>query len=321
MDLFNINAISSQVVSSNGNEHVFFGVDNKYIYHSLITIMSLSENAGQSIYQFHIISSELDETDAELFIRVLAGTQHGLIFHHTGDNLFTSLPTTALFTRAAYYRLLAPMLVPDARRVLYLDADMVCLKSPAELWSIPMEEGVIALVVGDSDRQQPRLASNIGLKNACYFNSGMMLIDVVQWNNEHISEQVFNILNTAGSRFQYPDQDALNIVLEESVRYVDRRFNYIEMLAHDEQGYNIDVPADTCIVHYAGADKPWQEWNKQKVCQYYSNIYCRSPIAEQPFDLPSNHHQAKKMYKCMFRSHQFFRGIYWRIKYYRMRYL
>lgn len=320
MDLFNINAVSSQIVSSNGDKHIFFGIDNKYIYHSLIAIMSLSENAGQSIYQFHIISSELDKTEADLFIKILAGTQHGLIFHHAGDNLFNSLPTTTLFTRATYYRLLAPMLVPDAQKVLYLDADMVCLKSPAELWSIPMEEGVIALVVGDSDRQQPRLANNIGLKNERYFNSGMMLIDVVKWNNKHISEQTFNILNTPGRGFTYPDQDALNIVLEGLVRYIDRRFNYIEMLAHDEQGYNTDVPAETCIIHYAGADKPWQEWNKQKVCQYYRNIYCRSPIAQQPFDLPSNHQQAKKMYKSMFRSHKLFRGIYWQMRYYQMRY-
>ena len=319
MALFNIHAVSSQIVSSNGDKHIFFGIDNKYIYHALITIMSLSENSGQSIYQFHIISSELDETDAELFIKILAGTQHGLIFHHAGDNLFNSLPTTTLFTRATYYRLLAPMLVPDAQRVLYLDADMVCLKSPDELWAMPMEEQVIALVVAEN--QQSKLANNVGLKNEKYFNAGMMMIDVAQWNNGHISEQAFNILNTPSRHFTYLDQDALNIVLEGLVRYIDRRFNYIEMLAHDEQGYNTDVPADTCIVHYAGADKPWQEWNTQKVCQYYRNIYCRSPIAEQPFDLPSNHHQAKKMYKSMFRSHQLFRGIYWRIRYYLMRYL
>jgi len=110
-------------------------------------------------------------------------------------------------------------------------------------------------------------------------------------------------------------------VLEGKVCFVDRRFNFIEMLAHDENGYQRDVPPDTCIIHYAGADKPWQAWNQQKVCLHYRNIYRRSPVADQPFDLPRNHQQAKKMYKAMFRTRQFLMGVYWRFRYYQMRYL
>lgn len=317
----NLNAVRSQEISgSEGNRHIFFGVDNKFISHALITLMSLIENAGASVYQFHIISSDLQDSDVERYVKVLTGSRHGLSLHHVGDNLFDSLPTTALFTRATYYRLLAPLLVPDAEKALYLDADMVCINSLDTLWSIPFEEQEIALVVSESDSLQSVLAKNVGLKHNRYFNAGMMLINVTQWNRANVSEEAFRLLTTPGKRLQYLDQDALNVVLEGRVRYVDKRFNYIEKLAHDEQGYRTDVPVDTCIIHYAGADKPWQEWNQQRVCHYYRNIYCRSLIAGQSFDLPQDYQQAKKMYKTMFRTHQLLKGVYWRIRYYQMRY-
>lgn len=321
MEQLNLHAIRSRVVSdSESDRHIFFGVDNKFMSHALITVMSLAENAGESAYQFHIISSELEENDARNFAKILVNTRHGLTLHHAENDLFDSLPTTALFTRATYYRLLAPLLVPGAEKVLYLDADMICTNSLEPLWAFPASEKDIALVVGEFEELQPKLAANAGLKNSRYFNAGMMMINVTAWNQADVSDKAFRILTTPGKPLKYLDQDALNIVLEEKVHYVDRRFNYIEMLAHDEKGYRRDIPPETCIIHYAGADKPWQEWNQQRVCQHYRNIYRRSPIAGQPFDLPHNPQQAKKMYKAMFRTHQLLRGVYWQFQYYQMKY-
>ncbi|WP_455821296.1 glycosyltransferase family 8 protein [Pseudomonas cerasi] len=323
MEQLNLKAIRSRVITGSGSDrHIFFGVDSKFILHALITVMSIIEQAGHSVYHFHIISSEFGESDAAKFAEVLEGTKHGLTVHHAGDDLFSSLPTTALFTRATYYRLLAPLLVPNADHVLYLDADMVCIKSLDPLWLLAEREpNVVAFVVREIENLQRALAANVGLKSPDYFNAGMMLVNVQKWNQTGISEKALQVLTTSEKRLQYLDQDALNIVLDGNVCYVDRRFNHIEMLAHNVQGYNKDVPADTCIIHYAGADKPWQQWNQQRVCQHYQKIYRRSLMAARPFDLPLNHHQAKKMYKTMFRTHQLLRGVYWRLRYYQMRYL
>ncbi len=323
MEQLNLQAIQSSVINdSHSDRHVFFGVDSKFISHSLITVMSIIEHANDSVYQFHIVSSDFGEKSVEQFSEVLAGKKHGLTVHHVGDDLFGSLPTTDLFTRATYYRLLAPHLVPDAAHILYLDADMVCIKSLEVLWSYPVREpNIVAFVVSENESLQPMLAANVGLESPHYFNAGMMLINVQKWNLSSISEKALHVLTTAPKRLRYLDQDALNIVLQGKVHYVERRFNHIEMLSHDEQGYSRDVPDDTCIIHYAGADKPWQQWNQQRVCQHYQKIYRRSPIAAQPFDSPQTPDQAKKMYKKMFRTHQILKGVYWRFKYYQMRYL
>lgn len=322
IEQINLSAINSRViVGTQSDRHVFFGVDNKFISHALITVMSIIEHADGNAYHFHIISSDLREDDEEKYTKILVGTVHGLTLHLAGNDLFSSFPTTALFTRATYYRLLAPLLMQGADKVLYLDADMVCIRSPAELWSLSTGEQKIALVVGESEKLQPELAADVGLKNARYFNAGMMLIDVGQWNAARISENAVRLLTCPGKSLKYLDQDALNVILEGRVGYINRKFNQIEMLTHDERGYKTEVPQDTCIIHFAGADKPWQEWNQQNICHYYRNIYRRSPVADQPFDLPQTHQQAKKMYKTLFRSHQFLKGVYWRLRYYKMRHL
>lgn len=322
MDQLNLDAIRSRtLLAADTDKHIFFGVDNKFIAHALITLMSLAEHAGASAFHFHLISSDLTDADAARFTAVLSGTRHGLTLHHAGSDLFVSLPTTQLFTRATYYRLLAPKLIPNAGKVLYLDADMVCISNPDALWSLPFDEEAIALVVAESDPLQARLAANVGLRGSAYFNAGMMLIDIARWNRAAISEQALAMLVAQGQRLQYLDQDALNTVLEGRVNYIDRRFNYIEMLAHDAQGYQRDVPADTCIIHYAGADKPWQTWNQQYVCRHYRAVYQRSPLSDHPLDRPTEAQQAKKMYKSLFRTRRLCRGVYWWIRYYQMRYL
>ena len=79
---------------------------------------------------------------------------------------------------------------------------------------------------------------------------------MAQWRAGNISERAFTLLSEHGRNFQYLDRDALNILLEDKVTFVSSRFNTLTMLAHDDRGYTLDVPAETCLIHYAGADKP-----------------------------------------------------------------
>ncbi|MBA0036842.1 lipopolysaccharide 1,3-galactosyltransferase [Pantoea sp. BIGb0393] len=322
MDRDVIKAINSQLLfPSQCDRHIVFGVDGKFIAHSLITIMSIMKHAGSGFYHFHLISSELTPIDIKRLDTIFSGSSHGLTLHHINDELFKAFPTTELFTRATYYRFLSPLLVHDAEKILYLDADIVCLNPIDELWKMAMEQETIALVVGEIEALQHQLAENVGLHGHRYFNAGVLLIDRHKWNREQISERAYHLLVEKGKYFKYLDQDALNILLEDRVNFIESRFNTITMLAHDDKGYSLDVPENTCLLHYAGADKPWQEWNQQHVCHYYRDLRELSPLANLPYEIPRNAQQARRMYKLYFRHHHLVSGIIWRVKYFKMRYL
>lgn len=313
-------SITSEIICpSNGGKAIFFGVDGSFIQHAMITMQSVINHSMRFAFHFHILSSELTEEHCSAYRHIAETGGCGLTLHKISPELFSDLPTTDLFSKATYYRLLAPKLI-EQDQLLYLDADIVCLAPCDEIWSHPRENKV-AYVMSESSQLAPILAENAGLKGGCYFNAGVMLINRQRWNEFNVSESAFDLLVQKGKGFKYLDQDALNIVLEGKVEFGERRFNTIFMLEHNEQGYRALPASNTVFLHYAGADKPWQQWNEQAVCHFYRDIFSQSPMAGFPYDLPKNDRQAKKLYKLLFRSKKIIPGLYWLVKYYKMRYI
>lgn len=321
MEKINIELVASQNIFESASEYnIVYGVDSKFISHALISIMSVMKHAHDKNYHFHIVSSDMTKNYLDLYKPLFEKGAHGLTIHHIPENFFSNLPTTEFFTRATYYRLLAPLLLKNQEKVLYIDADIICRNRLDDIWSYETGNDSIALVVEEAKNLQHELARSAGLKGNSYFNAGMMFIDIALWNANGISELALNALNVNGKNYEFLDQDALNNVLEGKVRFIDHRFNTIMMISHDSHGFSLDVPDDTCLIHYAGEDKPWQHWNAQYVSRHYRELYRRSALAEVPFDLPKSSAQAKKMYKLLFRERKVFQGLYWRVKYYQMRY-
>ncbi|MBD3698774.1 hypothetical protein IE982_13785 [Enterobacter hormaechei] len=58
-----------------------------------------------------------------------------------------------------------------------------------------------------------------------YFNSGVLYVDARTWNENKISHKVFECLLERGADFKYFDQDALNVVLNEKIMFIDGKYN------------------------------------------------------------------------------------------------
>lgn len=300
--------------------HVAFGVDSNFIRHACITIRSLIEHVDEGQVHFHLITSEEVSDMADGLRALIAGTVHSIHVHHLPEQLFANLPSTELFSKAIYYRLLAPYLLKREATLLYLDADIVCLNAFTDFYNSRLAYTDIALVVREGKHLAPTLAANIGLQGSNYFNSGMLLINVQRWLQESISDKTISILESQGHKFKYMDQDALNILLEGKVKFVEKKYNFIFMLGYQEADYKALPSVDTVFLHYAGINKPWQKWNKQAGTQFYTNISLLSPWSSHHFDIPKNDGQAKKMYKLMFREKKYLSGLRWYLSYFKFRY-
>jgi len=300
--------------------HLVFGVDGRFIRHAFLTIQSVINHSQDCCLHFHIITAEKMHPYSDDMRTLLAGTCHVIHTLTLNDSLFGALPVTDVFSHAIYYRLLAPYLLSQHAHILYLDADIICLNPFTELFDFARHENRIACVVGDSPALAASLAAEIGLKNSQYFNSGVLLMETRQWRENQISEQVIALLLARGQEFRYMDQDALNIVLEGRVAFAQTRFNRQLMLAHKPADHLILPEKETVFLHYAGADKPWQQWNTQAATRFYRELYAQSAWSSQPYELPKTDQQAKKMYKLCFRQHAFFKGIKWYLSYYVLRY-
>jgi lipopolysaccharide biosynthesis glycosyltransferase len=252
--------------------HVAFGVDSKYLpavgacMHSIIT-----HNENMRI-QFHVITTSLLQGDAEKLAAFSERNAITVQVHTIGRERLSKLPapSTPRFSSAIYYRLLiCEILEGITSRVLYLDADIICLGNMADITRIEMERKIVA-AVPDVPRSQDINKGNIGLvTNEPYFNSGVLYIDIEKWNRSHVTQDVINALTDSDGRFPYPDQDALNKVLLGKVAFIDKRWNLFRN--------HFKPDSDTVFLHYLN-DKPWQVWS-----QHFGDAPFLSNIADTPW--------------------------------------
>ncbi|MBD3716990.1 hypothetical protein IE994_09145 [Enterobacter hormaechei] len=102
-----------------------------------------------------------------------------------------------------------------------------------------------------------------------YFNSGVLYVDARTWNENKISHKVFECLLERGADFKYFDQDALNVVLNEKIMFIDGKYNCQIKAGHKKEDFMREPPNETVLLHYVGSDKPWQLWNQQQISTYY----------------------------------------------------
>ncbi len=300
---------------------IAFCVDAKYIPHAGVCILSILKNNIDEFIDFYIISSENLSDSYHRLIELVKDTPHKLSVCCLRLDIFNTLPSSDLFPVSIYYRLLLPYILSDKNRVLYLDADIVCLRGfVSELLSLNIEN-YPACVVKEPLDTCLELASEIGIDNMEYFNSGVILINTQRWRELNISVKAFSILNRRGDDFGYPDQDALNLILEGNVMFLPPGYNHIVKLGNGADGLSCHLPSSTVFIHYTGSEKPWKIWNDQHVSLSYRQNYRISPWAGVPFQQPENNRDAKKMYKYYLRNRKFLMSIKWYAQYFFMRYV
>lgn len=188
---------------------------------------------------------------------------------------------------AVYLRLLAPQLLPDEERVLYLDSDVLVRRDLGELWDVPMQ-GRPLLAVQDQgmpfvdnrvalprfEAARPYLWGERAVPNweelgldprAPYLNSGVLVMDLAAWRREDASRELLEVVRRHPAHARLPDQYALNVVFAGRWGALDLRWNAnpglhrfpsAEACPFDEAVWRAALE-DPWIVHFVGPVKPW----------------------------------------------------------------
>lgn len=120
---------------------------------------------------------------------------------------------------------ISSVLPADLGRVLYMDCDVIIDRSLDELWNMDMKGKIVAALL---DAFAPLYRKNLGLeKNDIMFNSGVMLIDLKRWKEEHIEDKILKLIRKYSGQVPQGDQGALNAVLSHETALVHPKFNSI----------------------------------------------------------------------------------------------
>ncbi|KAF1047001.1 MAG: General stress protein A [Herbaspirillum frisingense] len=282
--------------------HVVFCVDDRYFRCMGATIASIIDNNRGRRFAFHVLATKVNDDNRRRFESL--GKLPGISTHlHVLDAaLFSRFEQ---YTKSSYYSsaIFARLVIPDilkgfTDRVLYLDADILCVGNVDELAQLDLS-GDIAAVVPDAEATTRRRVEALKLKHPRYFNSGMLYINIPNWIAAGITQQTVDAILKDGAAFRFPDQDALNVVLDGRARFVGIRWNYLYGLVGDLENNRpaLAIPeGEATFIHFAGSVKPWGVWSGHDAVRLFQKYHALSAWSDQPLDLEPQNYKELRMH-------------------------
>jgi Lipopolysaccharide biosynthesis proteins, LPS:glycosyltransferases len=168
--------------------------------------------------------------------------------------LLRELPEMAHWTTAMYYRfLVVEAFSPNVDRVIYLDCDVLVLRSLHHLYGEDFEGAAIAAVENPGTHRLRALQIK---KNKKYFNSGVLLINLAAWRTMPILQSAMMVAERFKGKLVNPDQDMLNVMFDGDVKLLDPRWN-VQVSMFRGWRYATAYLMNPWVVHFTTQLKPW----------------------------------------------------------------
>lgn len=305
--------------------HIAFCVDNNYCRAMGATIASIIANNPGRHFTFHVLSVELSDEHQKRLQRLEQMYPVRTCLHLldlASFSQFSHFLGHSHYSLSIFTRLMIPdMLRGQTDRVLYLDADILCVGQLDEMIAMDLGD-TVAVVVPDAPVTTRRRAAALELPHAEYFNSGVMLMNIEPWIAQDITAQTLDTLLHSKKELRFPDQDALNIVLNGRARYISPRWNYLYDLIHD---LNVNKTAmrpvgKAVFIHFAGAVKPWTDWSGHDARLMFRQYHALSPWSDMELDQePKNTKEMRMHSRFLWRQGKPLQSLQWFVRYLRKR--
>ena len=141
---------------------------------------------------------------------------------------------------AMYYKIYALDLIEEEiDRFLAIDADTIVNQDIQALYKTDLGSNILGMV---QDIMPASYLEKIGMHpNEAYYNSGVVLFDAVKWRSQRCSEQLERFFAGNLDNILYADQDALSIVLQDSIKKLPIIYNYFSIFTALNECLSFDL--------------------------------------------------------------------------------
>lgn len=295
-------------ININQEWHILLCFDDHYALPAGVNISSIIANNQNKFLHFHLFMQDISKENQEKFAQVVSENV-SITQYYINNRFKIHANNTKYFPISACLRIIAPLILPvEINKLLYVDSDTLCLNSLEELFNYNLDEKIIA-AVPDVESTQISQCEKIHLKYGSYFNSGVMLYNIDNWNRANISEKALDLLNE-GIAYKFPDQDVLNLLLKNNIYYLPYKYNRITLLTvggyQDHQRTN----DETVFIHYVSGSKPWFRLYLTPIYQKYIDI---SPWYNSKLLLANNNSPSttRRYAKILWKYHKYFQAFFY----------
>lgn len=270
--------IQIEPISENAKT-IVFAPDNNYFKYFAVALQSIICNSkSDEKYDIIVFDTDITYNNKILLSKLLPENfsiryfdMKSYILEYHND---ISLNTRAWWSISMYYRCFIPIVMRKYKKVLYLDSDICVNKNLSELFLMDFENKEIMSVL---DTVSPILTLRKDMKKHLeenlnliepnqYFNSGVIFFNIEVIKKEEYLVKLKSLINE--NLWQYPDQDILNIIFENSKKLISCEYNlqsgiliinksYLNKITGEYKKDYLKGLKSPTIIHYTCLEKPW----------------------------------------------------------------
>jgi lipopolysaccharide biosynthesis glycosyltransferase len=282
------------------NIPIIMSANEQFAPYSAAAILSMLDCSNTvNNYDIIMLVSNMGDIVKKRLLSVIKGADNfSLRFFDVGSifSKYTLFERTNISVET-YFRLVIPEYFSAYDKVLYLDGDIIIKSDVAELFHTDIGNNLIAGVVDvsnagvvngfDAEGRQYNL-KKLQLKDVfSQINAGILIINNHEFRKTFTTKYLLNFVQAGSFRFQ--DQDALNILCEGRIHYLDPAWNFFADPVESYKGWVSTFAPRTIytayreaaknpkILHYAGNEKPWWFPGVEWADDFWS-VFMRTPF-------------------------------------------
>ncbi|XVF58161.1 hypothetical protein PTKIN_Ptkin07bG0041100 [Pterospermum kingtungense] len=268
--------------------HIAMTIDPEYLRGTIAAVHSVLKHGScpENVF-FHFIASDSSLVNPNDLTQIVKSAFPSLSFkvYIFQENLVRSLISSsirqALDSPLNYARsYLADILEACVERVIYLDSDTIVVDDIQKLWSTSLGGsrtiGAPEYCHANFDKyftsefwSDPELSRVFEGKRACYFNTGVMVMDLVRWREGDYTRKIERWMRIQKETriYELGSLPPFLLVFGGDVEGIDHRWNQ-----HGLGGDNLvnscrDLhPGPVSLLHWSGKGKPWARLDAGKPC-------------------------------------------------------
>lgn len=271
--------------------HLAVVCDEGYVIPTITMLTSVLHNRkkGQS-YAIHVLGNNLSSFAQRKF-KELEQPDFTLRLYPCSAERYENIhiPEGVGFNHVAMVKCDIAELLPQLDKVLFLDGDILVTRDLAELYHTELGNNVVAAVrelIGE------HLGQHTLIGTSCYFNVGVMLLNLKVMREERLGEKIVQTKLQAPPTWLYAEQDPYNVVCQGRTLFLHPRWNFLSTITlsnirmlpisayndfyHTSYADYTEMEEDAVIHHFA-TQKPWKN-NTMRHAALWQKYHNLSPF-------------------------------------------
>ncbi len=222
------------------------------------------------------------------------------------DSRFDKIPNkTGYIANACAYKMCLGEILPEYKKILYLDTDIIVFGDLSDFYDTDMEDAYIGGVNSVYHYLYRReLIEKLQIPDLSYYiNAGVMVMNLDKIRKDKIQPKLTKLIGTYNDSV---DQHIFNRVCYGHIKLVPQTYNtnktheniYESSLALICMSMQelVDLKQNPMIYHYTGSQKPWRYFDL-RYSAVWLRYYKKSPFGDKNLDLISQKEEAERLAK------------------------